>query len=338
MSQSIETNDDSARSPGVVTTALQALRLPMALALLAYLVLRFLISLFRIFSGENYSSLSPSTFADRASEQHGEYLGLFTLLLLVALVFLVAAGRPLKQARPLVLSTLILTGIGLLLGFIGMLAYFFTKSSDTFNSTRDKIEGTLLDLPVLALYVLFALFLLALIGAKGLPRAVRPERAPQYGQGYPGQQGGVPGFPPVEQQQQYGGYPPTQQGQSYDPWQGYPQQGYQPPAYQPEPQYQPPQQWAQPPGQPAYGQPDPVAPEPTETRPVDIATPEDVSTPDDEAETPDSAAPTTAYQPYQPTGGSERHSQDDSGRSPESSEPPRRDWNDPGPSAHHRQA
>lgn len=300
--------------PGPLARALQSLRLPLALALLAYLVLRFLISLFRIISGENFSSLGESSFADRISDQTGEYLGLFTLLLLAIAVALVAAVEPLKVARPIVLTTLILTGIGLLLGVFGMLAYFFTRSSDTFNSTRDKVESTLLDLPVIALYALFALFLLALLGAKGLPRAPKRERRPQHGRQYPGapQQGGIPGFPPVEQQPY--GYQQQPQSQAYDPWQGYPQQGgyqqqgyqntgyqqgyqqqQQQQPYQPEPTYQPPQRpteqapWNQPPQQPPYHQPDPPAAPSDATRPVDISKHED-----------EHAAPPPPAWPHQP--------------------------------------
>ncbi len=259
MSQSAETQDEPARTPGPIATALQPLRLPLALAALTFLALQFLVSLFRMAFGEKLSALSDaSPLSARIVSEQNAYLSVLTLILLVSVVALAATREPLKVARPLVLTTLVLTGIGLLLGFIGTLAFLFVESQGPFNSGRDKVEETILDLPLIGLYVLFGLFLLSLLGAKGLPRTPKPERPQQYGQHYAvgPQQGGIPGFPPVEQQQygyQQQPQPPQQQNPAYDPWQGYPQQGYQqqPQApYQPEQPYQQPQAPYQPPQQP----------------------------------------------------------------------------------------
>lgn len=337
MSQSSESHDESARTPGVLATSLHTLRLPLALTLLAYLALSFLISLGRIAFGEKISDITGAglSFAERASGEQATFLSLLTLILLAIAVALAVTGGPLKLARPIALTTLVLTGLGLLFGLIGTLSFFFVDSQGSFRSTRDKIEGTLLDLPVMGLYILFALVLLALIGPKGLPRAPKPEPQQQYGQQYSGapQQGGIPGFPPVEQQP-YGGYQqPPQQGQAYDPWQGYPQQGYQqqpyqpdPPPYQPQdpapyqpqpqqqapyqpqqapepPPYQPPQRpaeqspWNQPP-QPPYQQPDPSASPSEPTKLVDISKHEDESEPP-------SPSP---FAPYRPSAEEERPS------------------------------
>lgn len=241
MSHSVETHDESIRTPGLVATALEKLRLPLAIALLAYLALRFLLSFSRLVSGEAETTrlIVQDSFAQRTADEHVHYLGLFTLLLLALVVALVAVREPLKLARPLVLTTLVLTGIGLFLGVVGTLAFLFVDSIGSTQSTRDKFEATLLDLPVIALYVLFGLFLLGLLGPKGLPRPPKREPAQQqqqnYGQYSGPQQGGIPGFPPVEHQY---GYQQPPQNQSYDPWQGYPQQGYQQQPYQPEPAYQ----------------------------------------------------------------------------------------------------
>lgn len=308
MSHTHESQDESARRPGAVTTALSALRLPIALALLAYLVLDFLISLGRIISGGRgiVTSAGPG-FAERAASQQSTFLSPLTLILLVLLVAIVAAREPIKLARPVVLTALVLTGVGLLFGLVGLLSAFFVDSRFGFNTTRDKIEQTLLDLPVLALYVLFALFLLALLGAKGLPRTPKPQRSQQYGQQYPGaSQGGIPGFPPLEQQPY--GYQQPPQSQAHDPWQGYPQQGYQQQQpYQQEPQYQqPPQQpWQQQrpaeqspyqqPQQPPYRQQDPPAGAREPSTPVDVSKHEDSS-----EDRPNTAPPAPSW-PQQPS-------------------------------------
>jgi len=255
VSQSAQTQDEPARAPEAVTAALRPLRLPLASALLAYLSLLFLISLGRVMNGEELiSGTAGPSFAERASGQQGSYLGLITLGLLALVVFLVAAREPLKVARPVVLATMVLTAFGLLMGFIGMLAGFFADRAGGLNSTRDKIEGALLDLPMIGLYVLFALFLLALLGADGLPRPAKSAGAQPYGQySGPPQPGGIPGFP-LPEQQAYGYQQPPQQGQSYDPWQGYPQQGYQ--QHQPEQSSYQPQQPEQAPYQPPQRPPD----------------------------------------------------------------------------------
>ncbi len=218
-------------APSGIVVAVRKFRDLIAFLLLGYVALDYLLGLGHLLIARKSSFGSSSSFTQRAANVDSTFLSLFVLgVIVVAVLLVLALGERSKLARPVVITALALEAVGVLFGFITMVAALFTKGD--FTTTRDKVESTLSLLLVLGIFVLVGLVVLGILTSPELRPAPKPQPAYQQYQGAP---------------QGYGGY--QQQGQQAY---GYQPQGQydSPPPYQPQGQYE--QQ--QPPGLPAYEQ------------------------------------------------------------------------------------
>lgn len=169
-------------------------------------------------------------------QREGSLAGPLLGVIVVAVLLCTHVGSPSPHARPVAFVGLGVLGFGAILGLISAIGGLADKSSNYYGGGRAKAEQFILDLVIVALFVLAALLVWGWLNAPALKRAAKPV-AQGYGQPYAGQQQ-YPGQQAAGQQWPAQGQPESQ---------GQPERG----GYSQPPQYQ--GGWPQP-GQSDQGQ------------------------------------------------------------------------------------
>lgn len=223
-----------------MTTDVKRLREPAAIVLLAFAAIVVVVNVLNLF-------ILEGDFAPKAAQFQDNILNVAVPAAVVVATLLVArVGETTSNARTLVLTGLIVLGIGTLFGLIMWLAAL-GNDYGPINGGWLKTENFLVGLGGLAVFAIAGLYLLAEMSGLQASRQWSSTNMPGYG--YPGQ----------EQQPGWQQPPPQQGGWQQPPQQGQPPQQPPPPGSgQPGWQQPPPQGGYPPQGPPgAPGQPPP---------------------------------------------------------------------------------
>lgn len=139
---------------------------PLSFVLLGYVLLSYLIALFHLIIGpktnlaftggaEQHTSF-PIT--ERFASEASSFLSLLLLgVIVVAVLLCTHVGSPTPHARPVAFVGLGVLGFGAVLGLISAIGGLADKSSNYYGGGRAKAEQFILDLVIVALFVLAAL-------------------------------------------------------------------------------------------------------------------------------------------------------------------------------------
>ena len=211
---------------------LERLRLPAAWVLIGAVGAGDLAGFIRLIAGSGY----PGSFASAMSGAGGGFYGLSVVIMLaIAVLLVLTSERTRASAFGVVLTSLILSGLGLLFAGINLITEFIAASD--LGRISFGFAGFLTTLGQGAVLGVFAFALLKVLSDQNLvPRATpQAQSYSGYPQGYaqpghqdPGLTGGHPTVDPAQAQQAYG------QGQGYD---AAAQQAYDPNQYGQAQQY-----------------------------------------------------------------------------------------------------